>query len=177
VDEPALFLITGIMAAGKSTVAQALAERFERSVHVRGDQFRRAMVSGRAEMTAEPSVEALVQLRLRYEIAATVADRYVAAGFTTVLQDIIIGPMVDEVLAMIVTRPLALVVLAPSVDEVARREAGRHKTGYTSITPIELDAALHSQTSRRGLWLDSTAMTVTETVNAILRQIDEALIA
>jgi adenylylsulfate kinase-like enzyme len=33
----AVVLITGIQAAGKSTVAQALAERLPRSVHVRGD--------------------------------------------------------------------------------------------------------------------------------------------
>jgi adenylylsulfate kinase-like enzyme len=42
-----VFLVTGIQAAGKSTVAQALAEKFERSVHVRGDLFRRMMVNGR----------------------------------------------------------------------------------------------------------------------------------
>jgi predicted kinase len=176
VDEPGLFLVTGIMAAGKSTVGQALAERFSRGVHVRGDHFRRAVVAGREEMTSKPSDEAFVQLRLRYELAASVADRYVAAGFTTVLQDIVIGPLLDEVLAMIKTRPLALVVLAPTADEVARRELGRAKTGYTSITPADLDAVLRTQTSRRGLWLDSTSMTATETVNEILRRFDEALI-
>ncbi|WP_324193143.1 zeta toxin family protein [Nocardia nova] len=37
----AVYLITGIQAAGKSTVAQALAERLPRSAHVRGDVFRR----------------------------------------------------------------------------------------------------------------------------------------
>ena len=52
---PSLTLITGIMAAGKSTVAQALAQRFERGVHLRGDTFRRAIVAGQAEMTADPT--------------------------------------------------------------------------------------------------------------------------
>jgi adenylylsulfate kinase-like enzyme len=33
----AIVMITGVQAAGKSTVAQALAERLPRSVHVRGD--------------------------------------------------------------------------------------------------------------------------------------------
>jgi len=37
----AVVLITGIQAAGKSTVAQELADRLPRSVHVRGDVFRR----------------------------------------------------------------------------------------------------------------------------------------
>lgn len=53
--EAAVYLITGIQAAGKSTVAQALAERLPRSAHVRGDTFRRFIIGGRAEMSPEPS--------------------------------------------------------------------------------------------------------------------------
>lgn len=69
-EQPRIFLITGIMAAGKSTVAQALAERLPKSVHVRGDVFRRMIISGRKEMTVDYDDEALVQLRLRYRLAA-----------------------------------------------------------------------------------------------------------
>ena len=43
---PAVVLITGIMGAGKSSVAQALAERLPKAAHVRGDAFRRFIVSG-----------------------------------------------------------------------------------------------------------------------------------
>ncbi|MFI4875099.1 MAG: DUF1559 domain-containing protein, partial [Blastopirellula sp. JB062] len=58
---------TGIMAAGKSTVAQRLAERlpldqFPRSVHLRGDLFRRLIVNGRADLGVELTDEALAQL-------------------------------------------------------------------------------------------------------------------
>lgn len=42
---PCVVLITGVMAAGKSTVAQLLAESLPRAVHVRGDVFRRMIVS------------------------------------------------------------------------------------------------------------------------------------
>ncbi len=42
--EARLIVITGIMAAGKSTFAQALAERFPASAHVRGDHYRRCIV-------------------------------------------------------------------------------------------------------------------------------------
>ena len=49
---PPVYLITGMMASGKSTVAQALAERLPRSVHVRGDLFRRMIVSGRVDEIA-----------------------------------------------------------------------------------------------------------------------------
>jgi cytidylate kinase len=51
VENPRVILITGIMAAGKSTVAQRLAERLDRSVYVRGDAFRRMIVSGASPIT------------------------------------------------------------------------------------------------------------------------------
>ncbi|WP_206045799.1 AAA family ATPase [Nocardia mangyaensis] len=61
----AIILITGIQAAGKSTIAQLLAERLPRSVHVRGDLFRRMVINGRDDMTPDPSEEAVRQLRHR----------------------------------------------------------------------------------------------------------------
>ena len=67
-------VITGIMGAGKSTVAQLLAERLPRAAHVRGDAFRRMIVRGRAEMVPSADAEALAQLSLRYDLASKVAD-------------------------------------------------------------------------------------------------------
>jgi len=173
-DVSALFLITGIMAAGKSTVAQALAERFDRSVHLRGDSFRRFVVSGRSEMSGAPTPEALEQLRLRYELAAASADRYVEAGFVTVMQDVILGPWLPDVIAMFRTQPVSVVVLAPSAEVVAGREAERPKTGYTTLTPTELDAGLREGTPRLGLWIDNGHQTVAETVQEILDRRAEA---
>jgi len=83
----AIYLITGVMASGKSTVAQLLASRLEKGVHLRGDLFRRMIVSGRADMSAKPSEEAICQLRLRYRLAADAAKTYYDNGFTVVLQD------------------------------------------------------------------------------------------
>ena len=42
----AVWLITGAQASGKSTVAELLAQKFERGVHVRGGQFYRWAVRG-----------------------------------------------------------------------------------------------------------------------------------
>lgn len=72
-NEPQIILITGIMAAGKSTVAQALAERLPKSVHLRGDLFRRMIVNGGAKLEAEFTDDDYAQLRLRYELAAQAA--------------------------------------------------------------------------------------------------------
>src|SRR5690349_2169414 len=101
------------MAAGKSTVAQRLAERLPRAAHVRGDIFRRMIVSGRQDPRPAATPEATEQLWLRYRLATTVADGYARAGFTAVLQDVILGPELTRFLDLITSRPRLLVVLAP----------------------------------------------------------------
>lgn len=171
-----VIVLTGVMAAGKSTVAELLAARFDRGVHVRGDVFRRMVVSGRAEMTPDPSPAALEQLRLRYDLAAFTADRYAAAGFDVVLQDVIIGPELAGFVARIVTRHRYLVVLAPQVSVLEQREKERIKTGYTEFTPADLDRVLRTETPRIGYWLDSSELSPPETVNAILADLPAAAV-
>jgi predicted kinase len=164
----AIVLITGIQAAGKSTVAQALAERLPRSVHVRGDVFRRMVVGGRADMTPEPSDEALRQLRLRYRLAAQVSDAYFEAGFTVITQDVILGEQLAEMTALIRSRPLLVVVLAPAVAAVAAREAARGKVAYDAWAVEQLDEVLRRRTPRIGMWLDTSGQTPDQTVDEIL---------
>ncbi|MEV6736849.1 AAA family ATPase [Streptomyces sp. NPDC051104] len=162
-------LVTGVMAAGKSTVAQALAERLPRAAHVRGDVFRRMIVSGREDYEPGSDGEGLAQLRLRcYGLSADTADAYARAGFTAVVQDVVLGGDLGRYVDLIRTRPLHVVVLAPRPEVVAAREAGRPKTGYGAWTVEDLDRSLRTETPRIGLWLDTSDLTVDETVEAIL---------
>jgi predicted kinase len=166
---PRIVLITGVMAAGKSTVAQALAERLPRSVHVRGDHFRRSIVNGREEMTRNPTPEAVRQLRLRYELGTLVARRYHEAGFDVVYQDMILGEDLAFVVHLLRDLPLQAVILCPSPAIVTEWEATRDKTGYgDDWTVEELDASLRNDTPRIGYWLDTSDLTVAQTVDRIL---------
>ena len=177
-DAPSVFFITGVMAVGKSTVAQLLAERFPRSAHVRGDVFRRMVVSGRVEPPGTQTPEAAAQLRLRYELGAMTADRYCKAGYTVVLQDIVLGTLLAEYVAMITARPLHVIVLDAQPDIIATREEGRPKTGYRDRWTIdELRRVLQDATPRLGLWLDTSELSPAETVETILRRREEALIS
>ena len=164
----AILLITGIQAAGKSTVAQQLAERLPHSVHLRGDVFRRMVVSGRAEMSPEPSEEAVRQLRLRHRLTAQAADEYFTSGFTVIAQDVVLGEHLTELAAQIKTRPLMLVVLAPTSEAIAAREAGRGKDAYDDWAVAGLNKVLHEETPRVGLWLDTSGQTPDQTVDEIL---------
>ncbi|NRS16233.1 AAA family ATPase [Brevibacillus sp. HB1.4B] len=164
-----IFLVTGIMASGKSTVAQLLAEKLNRGVHLRGDSFRRMIVSGREEYMPEPSQEAIRQLQLRYKIAASTADTFFEEGFNVVVQDVVIGPLLSEFVEMIRNRPLYVVVLTPNEKVIEEREASRSKTGYGAWTIPHLNQILQTETPKLGMWIDSSEQTPQETVDEIMR--------
>lgn len=174
---PRIVLVTGTMAAGKSTVAQALAERLPMSVHLRGDLFRRMIVNGQAEMGFALSDEAERQLQLRYDLSVAAARRYADAGFTVVYQDIIIGPTLGAIVAALRPYPLAVVVLCPRPDVLAARDTARSKTGYPNRAAIDaFDHVVRSETPRLGLWLDTSDLTVDATVEAILANLPQAAV-
>jgi predicted kinase len=164
-------LITGVMAAGKSTVAQVLAERLPRAVHLRGDLFRRMIVTGREEMTERPTPGALRQLELRYRLAVDAARSYRDAGFNVVYQDVMLGEYLRNVVEMLGDPPPHVVVLCPSPEVVAVREAGRGKVGYGAWPVADLDRVLREEAPHLGLWLDSSDLTVDETVERILARV------
>lgn len=178
-----IIVITGIMAAGKSTIAQALAEQLPHSVHIRGDVFRRFIVNGQAVMNdTSLSDEAVSQLRLRQIIAADVAKTYANAGFSVVLQDIYLEDDLPTMVRNLEPYPVHVVVLCPSPRAVqqrdARREAERGKVAYPpgGIDIMALDHSLRYRTPRIGLWLDTSTLTVEETVGEILNRLHETLI-
>ncbi len=165
----AIVLITGNMASGKSSVAQALAERLPKSVHLRGDLFRRMIINGRADMSFELSAEAERQLELRYALAVEVAKRYTQAGFVVVYQDIVIGEALQEIVRAFRPYQLNVVVLCPRPEIIAGRDQARRKTGYPNRASIDaFDHVLRSETPHIGYWLDNSDLSIAETVDAIL---------
>ena len=137
--ERSLFLVVGLPAAGKSTVGGLLARRFERGVHVEGDFFKRMIVSGRAKPARTPSDEWWSQMRLRCRMGAAVADSCLAAGFTVVAQDLVIGPLLSEYVGFIRSRPLLVVVLAPRAEVLAAREGARELLGPALVGMRDAD--------------------------------------
>ncbi|MGE0238146.1 MAG: AAA family ATPase [Parvibaculaceae bacterium] len=168
-ETPSVFIITGAMAAGKSTVAEALARRLPKSVHLRGDVFRRMIVNGAAPMGAVLSEDGLAQLELRQRLACQAARAYAQAGFAVVYQDILIGEALARVAESLADLAPRVVVLDPRPDILGKRAAERQKRGYDeNFRPEVLAQALARETPRLGLWIDSSEMTADEVVERIL---------
>src|SRR5579859_644590 len=174
-NQPTIIVVTGIMAAGKSTVARVLAQRFERGVHIEADALQRMIVTGGKwvgqERPGEPHGEAERQLRLRLKNMCLLARSFFEAGFTVVLDDIIIGDRWQHLQEDLHDLPFSLVVLAPYVNIVQQRDMERTKRTQGSAWAHYLDHELRSTMHGIGLWIDNTSQTPEETVDQIIQQL------
>lgn len=172
--------MTGAQASGKTTVGHALAGRLARAVHVDGDAIHRFVISGEVPYDVPPPPGAEQQLWLRYEGALRVAELYARHAFDAIVTDNIYGDHLDALLAtaeQLAPGRVHLVVLDTSAEVVAERDRARDKTGYSpSITAQLLVAEVRNLPRSRGLWVDNTGLSVTDTVDWVHERLDQARI-
>lgn len=132
---PRLVVVTGPPGSGKSTVSEALADRWEPSVLVEGDAFFAFLRRGYVPPWLP---EAHAQNDITVRAAAAAAGRF-AAGGMTVVHDGVIGPwFLPTFAALTGLDVLDYVVLLPPVETCLHRVATRTGHGFT-----DLDAARH----------------------------------
>ena len=89
-------LIVGAQAAGKTSVGQALARRFDQAAFIEGDALWQMIVAGLHDMSASVDPEAERQLALRYRHGALLCESFVHAGFSAVHVENMYGPIVEQ---------------------------------------------------------------------------------
>lgn len=171
----AIVVVSGVPGAGKSSVARALAARWQRGVHLDSDTVGEAFVVSGAVLPGEqPADEAERQLALRRDHLVALANSFSAAGFGVVIDDVVLWPALFERYRRGLIGAVRLVVLAPTLDVVARRDAARHK--HVFGTWRHLDDDLRRWTDQPGLRLDTSELDLDATVAAIVERWDEALV-
>jgi len=168
--EQAVIVISGIPGVGKSTVAALVARRLARSVHIEAEVLQRFVVGGCVWPDGEPHGEAMRQLRLRGRNVALLADSFFGAGFTPIIDDVVIASRLDELRADLRSRPLLFALLTPRLEIVRARNRQRPNKDVFAAWQ-HLDAVARAETPRVGLWLDTSDQTAEQSADALLRRI------
>jgi predicted ABC-type ATPase len=122
-----LLVVTGPPGAGKSTVAQILAESFDPSVLVQGDAFFAFLARGAIEPWLPESGP---QNEIVVRAAAAATGRFVAGGYATVY-DGVLGPWyVAEFATAAGVGELQYVILLPPVERCVRQVETRSGHGF-----------------------------------------------
>lgn len=153
--------------AGKTTVARALAARLPPAAHVSADMLHKMIVSGGVWPEGRTmSEEAALQLRLRLRHMCLLGRSFAEAGFTAVLDDIVIGERAAHLREELAGTAFTLVMLTPSLEAVKEREAGRGTQLWEAWAWMDEEARA---TGGVDVWVDSSGLTVEKTLDEISR--------
>ena len=125
---PEVLILTGPPASGKSTVAQALAERYDRVAHIEVDVLRHFVTPTGFIAAGRPGFERQQALATRN--AASLARNFLEERFAVIIDDVVMD-QADLSAYVDALKPAAFAVhfvrLLPRLDVCLQRNAGREE--------------------------------------------------
>ena len=171
-----VWIITGGPGAGKSTVSEALLQRFPFGLHLPVDDLRELVVSGIAHPSLDHPPEAARQFALARLAAAHHARLYAETGFEVAIDDVLWPQDAGVFLEALTGLNVRLVLLAPGLETALARNAARTNKTYDTATLVPLIETIHPGI-RPGEYvaagwtvLDTSGLTVEETIDALLAE-------
>lgn len=173
-----IFLIVGPPAVGKSTLSHRLASKFAKSIHIPVDDFRNLVVSGLIQPNPKWSNELIEQIKMARKTAIHMAQIYAENGFVVVIDDFYDPRHLIEYDGLIQHThwKVCKILLYPSKSTAHQRNIKR--SGGDAYISEGIEIVYKSLQGRRAHlekqgWfiLDTTELSVAESVSAILRSV------
>jgi predicted kinase len=122
-----IFLVVGTPASGKSTVSRAIAEQFEKGIHIPVDDLRSMVKGGIVHPGLVWPPELVQQLELARRTAMDMALRYREAGFLVTIDDFWDPNSQLQEYDPLLSKPNVLpIILKPAISVTFARNHARH---------------------------------------------------
>ena len=168
-------IVSGMPAAGKSTVTALAAQLLPRAAQIKADDVNEMILSGRVAFMGQPADEALRQEELCNRNVCSLANNFIDFGFTALLDRIVPdSARLDDLVSLLAPRPVRLVTLMPAIEVCQHRNATRvldERWEFDGYHRLEAD--MRRDLGGVGWWFDTSALTPEETAEQLVREAAE----
>lgn len=177
-----IIFITGAPGSGKTTIGRRIAEHFPKSLHVKLDDLRQSVISGRVVPGNVWTDEMTIQHQLSKTTACRMAKLYHADGYDVVIDDVCIPEFFAEQYAELFNPsaahhiPLYKILLMPQrsvLSERIRQRGGPNAEIFIEHGVPWIYGYLEPMDKSGWIVIDSSNLTIEETVEAALQRIGQ----
>jgi guanylate kinase len=166
-----IILITGPAGSGKSSVARALAKKFERSAVIEVDKLRTMVIGGYVRPWPY-NEEVDLQLSLSVKNACDMAKNFMEKGFNVFIDDVVGRKLLEQYANFFKDKNFQTFLLMPSLDSLLNRFDDRGNDKELRERTVELHKQfLEKKDNLNWQVIDSSTQTLEETVEQIYKKI------
>ena len=173
-----VWIFNGIPASGKTTTAKEFAKKFPKAALISRDDLQDQIVSGNVRPNGLPKEEAYFQTDMNIRNQCALAQSYLQHGFIPICDDVVGENQLAIYKELLKNNQIHLVTLNPPLDLAKKRDEQRNNESrfYVQQSQIKRGEILQNlvlTVSNQGLWIDNSTISVEETVDYILKNVEK----
>ncbi len=165
-----LIIITGPPAAGKTTIAEKLSEKFPKTVHLSKDFIYHLVESGHFNPW-DPSPEAKKQFLLNDRVILYIIKTYLNAGYIVIIEGVFGDKHFNEYKRLF--KFIKAFTLLPSLNIIQARDKKRSPEKRISHRLKPLHEAYSTSASKNFVVIDNSYQSIVQTTDLIFSQLHE----